>query len=74
MGELVRYQCPAQNFQSLTAGRGFEGAVIDVRDELRGDQDVQAEPEPAEPPQATKHEVGQINVLAGDTVVLHEGA
>ncbi len=74
MRQLVGHQGPTQYFEPLTARRRLERPVVDVGDELRRHHDIQSEPEPAEPPQATEHEVRQICVLALDVMVFHEGA
>jgi hypothetical protein len=73
MRELVGDEDPTQYFQPLTPGRGFERSVIDVGDELGGDQDVQTQAEPSQPTQAREHEVSLIGVFARDPVVFHEG-
>ena len=70
--QLVGEQCAAERSQPLAAGDGLERAVVDIADQLGGDQDVQIELEAGEPAYAPEQGVAPVQALRADAVLLHE--
>src|SRR5215469_1033981 len=72
--QLVGHQCAAQHLQAPAARGRLQDAIVDVADQLGGNEYAHVELEPGEPAQAAEGLIGPVTALERNAVILHERA